>query len=110
MPLFNYNFTTTIVVFRDSKLKSARPLSFSFLEFDVYKHKHNPWTPGKSTLNWTGELPDYRTYKKSWWEEHFDNGVHLVSIKHVTTQHYARRTERYVVYIEKNACLPKEKK
>jgi len=77
---------------------------------DVCDQKYDTMTQNrKSGLNWTGELPDYRTYRKSWWEDNFDNGVHLVSIKHVNTKHYARRTERYVVYIEKNACVGDKK-
>lgn len=57
----------------------------------------------KSGLSWAEGLPEYRCYSKSWWEDNFDQGDHLVSIRHVEVQHYARRKERYVVYIEKNA-------
>ncbi|CAD7954749.1 unnamed protein product [Amoebophrya sp. A25] len=56
-------------------------------------------------LGWTKDVPEYRSYDKVWWEENFDAGENLVSIRHVECQYYARRKERYVVYIEKNAPI-----
>ncbi|KAF4667640.1 hypothetical protein FOZ61_008029 [Perkinsus olseni] len=53
------------------------------------------------TMQWTKDLPQYRTYEKSWWDR-FDDQGHLVSIRHVRVKEYARRQQRYVVYIEKN--------
>ena len=57
----------------------------------------------KSLADASDSLPEYRSYKKSWWEENFEGFGHLVSIRHVQVPQYIRRTERYVVYIEKNA-------
>ena len=54
-------------------------------------------------LEWAKDVPKYRSYEKSWWEEKFGRGDHLVSIRHVEVHSYRRRAERYVVYIEKNA-------
>mmetsp|Transcript_7020 Transcript_7020/g.6021 ORF Transcript_7020/g.6021 Transcript_7020/m.6021 type:complete len:128 (-) Transcript_7020:35-418(-) len=58
------------------------------------------------TMDWTKNLPQYRTYQKSWWDQFEDEG-HLVSIRHVKVPEYTRRQQRYVVYIEKNARKPK---
>jgi len=55
----------------------------------------------KSGLGWAAGLPDYRTYPKSWWLDNFSSPNTLVSLRHVETASYSRRTERYVVYIEK---------
>jgi len=54
-----------------------------------------------ANLAWAAGLPEYRTYPKSWWIDNFSSSETLVSIRHVDTKSYARRTERYVVYIEK---------
>lgn len=56
-------------------------------------------------MDWCEALPEYKSYWKSWWEDNFErSGEHLVSIRHVETPFYKRRTQRYVVYIEKNAA------
>ncbi|EER11609.1 hypothetical protein Pmar_PMAR009823 [Perkinsus marinus ATCC 50983] len=34
------------------------------------------------TMDWTKNLPQYRTYEKTWWDQ-FDDQGHLVSIRHV---------------------------
>lgn len=56
-------------------------------------------------LGWTksSQAPEYRNHPKSWWEDEFEGFGHLVSIRHMETASYVRRTERYVVYIEKGA-------
>ena len=72
---------------------------------DICDHKFHDITQKHrmALSNAADDLPEYRSYRKSWWEEEFEGQGHLVSIKHVTVPQYIRRTERYVVYIEKNA-------
>jgi 2-polyprenyl-3-methyl-5-hydroxy-6-metoxy-1,4-benzoquinol methylase len=50
-------------------------------------------------------MVDYKCYDKSWWQQFAAQG-HLVTIRHVRTKSYTRRSERYCVYIEKNAGIP----
>lgn len=47
---------------------------------------------------------DYKCYYKKWWLQ-FEELGHLVTIRHVRVKSYTRRSERYCVYIEKNAGI-----
>lgn len=62
---------------------------------------HKETNSRKSNLSWAQNLPEYRTYPKSWWIDNFSTPTTLVSIRHIDVKTYARRKERYVVYIEK---------
>jgi len=49
-------------------------------------------------------MVDYKCYHKSWWLQ-FESLGHLVTVRHVRVKSYTRRSERYCVYIEKNAGI-----
>ena len=51
-------------------------------------------------------LPEYRTFRKTWWEQEFEKLGHSVSIRHVEEKRYQRTQERYVVYLEIGAGQP----
>jgi len=71
---------------------------------DVLDDRHSEKSNARiKEMSWTQGVPDYRCYSKAWWSENFDSDENLVSIRHVDCPKYARRKERYVVYIEKNA-------
>ncbi|CAD7946374.1 unnamed protein product [Amoebophrya sp. A120] len=73
---------------------------------DVLDAKYHDQSNARiAQMEWTKGVPEYRSYEKKWWEDNFDyiGSGNLVSIRHVECPHYARRKERYVVYIEKNA-------